>query len=286
MAHPEGAPALVNIDLNLLLVMGQRALSVAFLRYLLMAAPAYLIGYVLLADRLASRRIQARPVTWMQIGRETGLSLSSSAVFAAIDVAVLLLSLVGVMRLRVYEPAPALPAFAAYVALLLVIHDAYFYWAHRFLHWGPAYRFAHEMHHRSVNPTPFAAFAFHPVEAAVQYGFVPLVALVLPIPVMPVFVFGLLMTAMNVYGHSGLELLPNTFLRLPFARFLLTATHHDLHHSSVHYNFGFYTNVWDRWMRTNHPGYEQEFVRAASPRPLAPGASNETDTEARRPGAA
>lgn len=256
----------MNVDLDLLLVMGRRALSVAFLRYLLMAGPAFVCGYVWMRARLESRRIQSRAVSSAQVVREVGLSLSSSAVFAAIDVAVLLLSIKGVMHMRVYEPPPSLPAFTGCVVALLIVHDAYFYWAHRLLHWGPMFRLAHEAHHRSVNPTPFAAFAFHPIEAAIQYGFVPLVALVSPIPIMTVFVFGLIMTAMNVYGHSGLEVLPGSFLRLPFGRFLLTATHHDLHHSTVHYNFGFYTSVWDRLMGTNHPEYEREFLRAASGR--------------------
>ena len=81
---------------------------------------------------------------------------------------------------------------------------------------------------------------------------------------MPLFAFGIVMTAANAYGHSGIEILPKSFIRLPLCRFVLTATHHDLHHSSVGYNFGFYTSVWDRLMGTQHPDYEQEFVRAAS----------------------
>jgi len=177
---------------------------------------------------------------------------------------VMLLSLAGVMQLRVYGPTPGLPSFLAWVLLLLVIHDAYFYWAHRLTHWGPLFRLFHHVHHRSLNPTPFAAFAFHPVESAIQYGFIPIAALLLPIPLWPLFAFGIVMTAANIYGHSGLELMPKSFMRFAPCRLLLTATHHDLHHSSVHYNFGFYTSIWDRLMGTNHPAYEAEFERAAS----------------------
>ncbi len=34
------------------------------------------------------------------------------------------------------------------VALLDYLHDAWFYWTHRLLHWGPLYRHVHYIHHK------------------------------------------------------------------------------------------------------------------------------------------
>ena len=36
----------------------------------------------------------------------------------------------------------------ATVAALDVLHDAWFYWTHRLLHWRPLYRHVHYIHHR------------------------------------------------------------------------------------------------------------------------------------------
>jgi sterol desaturase/sphingolipid hydroxylase (fatty acid hydroxylase superfamily) len=265
-------PTAFSEQLALWLTMGKQALWVAAVRYLIIATPLFVLGYMLCARLLAGRRIQSRPVTTRQIVRELGWSLSTCVVFATIDVLVIVLSLAGVMRLRVVEPTPGLVEMVATVMLLLVVHDAYFYWQHRFLHWKPMFRIAHATHHRSLNPTPFATFAFHPIEAAVEYGYVPLLALFVPIHVMPLFVFGIVMTALNAYGHGGIELAPKGFVRHPVGRFLLTPTHHDLHHSSVDYNFGFYSSFWDRLMGTNHPRYAEEFGRVVSRRADEPAA--------------
>jgi Delta7-sterol 5-desaturase len=246
---------------TILLSMGRKAVTVAVVRYVLMAAPAFAIGYVIFRRAFLARRIQARTPTTAQIVRELGLSLSSSVIFAAIDVTVIICSVKGIMRFQVLEPAPGPLVLAGSVVLLLVLHDTYFYWAHRFLHWGPVFRIAHVAHHRSLNPTPFAAFSFHPIEAVIQYGFVPLIALVAPLHVMALLIFGLVMTALNVYGHGGIELSPRGFVRNPVGRFLLTPTHHDLHHTTVDYNYGFYSSVWDRLMGTNYPGYQAAFER-------------------------
>ena len=34
------------------------------------------------------------------------------------------------------------------VVLLDYLHDSWFYWTHRLLHWGPLYRHVHLLHHK------------------------------------------------------------------------------------------------------------------------------------------
>jgi sterol desaturase/sphingolipid hydroxylase (fatty acid hydroxylase superfamily) len=36
------------------------------------------------------------------------------------------------------------------VAALDLLHDAWFYWTHRLLHWRPLYKYVHWEHHRCV----------------------------------------------------------------------------------------------------------------------------------------
>ena len=54
--------------------------------------------------------------------------------------------------------------------LLMMIHDIYFYLTHRAMHNKKIYSVIHSIHHKSNNPTPWAAFSFHPIEAIIQIG--------------------------------------------------------------------------------------------------------------------
>jgi sterol desaturase/sphingolipid hydroxylase (fatty acid hydroxylase superfamily) len=247
-------PHTFSEQIVLFAAMARYAIAVAVVRYAVLAVAAFYACYVVFRARLAQRHI-AREIFW---------SLASCTIFGLIDVAVTLLSVTGYMQARVLDPSPAWPEFVGTVIVLLVVHDAYFYWAHRLMHWRPLYRLAHATHHRSTQPTPFAAFAFHPVEAVIEYAFVPIVALLAPIHVLPLLVFGVIMTAMNVYAHLGIELMPSSFIERGLGRVLLTPTHHDLHHTMPQYDFAFYFNIWDRLMGTLNPSYEAEFARVTS----------------------
>jgi sterol desaturase/sphingolipid hydroxylase (fatty acid hydroxylase superfamily) len=55
-------------------------------------------------------------------------------------------------RTRLYDGpiagAPAVLYVLAAVVALDYLHDAWFYWTHRLLHWRPLYRWVHWEHHR------------------------------------------------------------------------------------------------------------------------------------------
>ena len=73
-------------------------------------------------------------------------------------------------------------AYAGLSLLVLVLaHDTWFYWTHRLMHRRGLFRWTHLAHHRSVAPTPWAAYSFAPAEALVQAVFLPLILLVLPL---------------------------------------------------------------------------------------------------------
>jgi Delta7-sterol 5-desaturase len=230
-------------------------LGADFLRYTLTAGAVWLLVDVLLVRRLRSRRIldgQTRPG---QIGREFGYSVSTVVIFAANGLMIWLLHSAG--RLRLYDDIAALgwPWWWASLGLILVAHDAYFYWTHRLLHAAPVFRYMHARHHASTHPTPWAAYAFHPVEALVQAVFLPLFLLVVPTHGAVVGVFLLHMIVRNAIGHCSHELLPWQATRHGWLRWIAPVSHHHFHHARNRGNFGLYFTWWDRWCGTEDRQY-------------------------------
>ncbi len=60
-----------------------------------------------------------------------------------------------------------LPKWYFYLSfpLIVVIHDAYFYWTHYLMHKSRFLYQFHKKHHLSSDATPLDVFAFHPVSA-------------------------------------------------------------------------------------------------------------------------
>jgi sterol desaturase/sphingolipid hydroxylase (fatty acid hydroxylase superfamily) len=134
----------------------------------------------------------------------------------------------------------------ASIPLTLLIHDAYFYWIHRLMHLPIFYRKIHLTHHRSVNPSPWAAYAFHPLEAVLEAGIMPILLIIMPLHPISFFGFVTAMLVFNVYGHLGYELFPRKIYDHPLGKWLNTSIYHNLHHEKFHGNYGLYFTIWDR----------------------------------------
>lgn len=247
--------------------------AVIALRYLVVAGGAFLLFHRSARFARSPQRL-APAADLRQIRRELGASLSTALVFTAMGVLVLLARRGG--------HVPAAPAslvahkglwFAGSLVLMLLVHDFYFYWAHRLMHVKGLYERVHLVHHKSVDPSPLSAFAFHPTEAVLEA--LPVFAMLLLVPVSPwaVFAFQLLSLGINVYGHLGVEFTPSWWLDRWPGKLFNTTTHHHLHHRSNKYDFGLYLNVWDRWFGTNHPEYAARF-REVTERESLPSGNN------------
>jgi sterol desaturase/sphingolipid hydroxylase (fatty acid hydroxylase superfamily) len=127
------------------------------------------------------------------------------------------------------------------------------------MHWRPLFKIAHKTHHLSTNPTPFAAYAFHPIEAVVEIGIIPLISFTMPYHPVALAAFSIYAIILNVTGHLGFELFPKGFASHRIFKWHNTSTHHNMHHRLVKCNYGLYFNIWDRLMKTNHPEYEKSF---------------------------
>jgi Delta7-sterol 5-desaturase len=213
------------------------------------------------------RIIQNRRATPADYRREILASFSSVVVYALVATPSLWLRSNG-YAVGQYQGSGSAIEIAAYVIVLLIVHDAYFYWTHRALHTRRLYKW-HRLHHRTITPTPFAAYAFEWREAIVQALMPTIWICLVPTPFWAMFIFLGIMILRNVWGHSGAELHHAGFADHWFWGLFTTATHHDLHHSgNFGCNFGLYFTWWDRICGTEHPRY-REIYREITSRPRA-----------------
>ncbi len=233
------------------------------LRYLLAAGMVSYILFKVLATWSAGRKIQSKNATRQDIKREVLYSLSTTAVYATIALFTIELSKLGFFQ--VYKNITEMGWFYTLVSFpfMLIMHDAYFYWAHRFMHMRKVFRFAHKVHHLSHTPTPWAAYSFAPIEAAIMAIFMPIMLWLVPLHPSVIFSFLAFMIVRNAMGHSGIEFHHHTWVDGPLD-FITTTTHHDLHHQKLNGNYGLYFTWWDRMMGTEHSNYKAEFKKAVA----------------------
>lgn len=245
--------------LSPLLMLGIVA-ALVFVRYLVFAGTALLAVHAN-RQRLAARRIQDKPFTRAQMMRELGYSALSALVFAGFG-AVLFAANSEFGFSRIYNDIAERGWlwFGVSIPLALLVHDFYFYWAHRLMHSRALFRRVHRVHHLSTNPSPLAAFAFHPLEAVLEaLGFAVVIAVV-PLHPIALLIVSTAMIGFNVIGHLGYELFPPGLASHPVFGLINTATSHNLHHASYRCNYGLYTLIWDRLFGTLHPLYAARYA--------------------------
>lgn len=232
-------------------------MSVLALRYFMVAGIFFAIFYVVRKKFWTHRRIQNRAHKDGQYRQEIKYSLSTMFIFSVIAIGILAFKEHTFMYHTIsdYGWGYLLVSFP----VVLVVHDAYFYWMHRLMHHPRLYRIIHRTHHLSHNPSPWAAFSFHPIEAVVEAGIFPLLVFTMPLHPLVIFSFLLFMMVLNVIGHLGYEIYPKNWTRHWFGRWQNTSTHHNMHHELVKGNYGLYFNWWDKWMGTNHVDYQERF---------------------------
>jgi len=243
-------------------------LSEDILRYVIFSGGVYLFLNIMLAVRLASRKIRGKNPPKGQIRREILASIRTMIIFATVGFIVLFGAQAGFMRLYFSVADYGLWYLIISSIVIIVLHDGYFYWAHRVLHRPRIFRIAHRLHHKSNNPTPFTAFAFDVGEALANAAFLPLVLLVMPLHPLTIFIFSNHMMLRNALGHSGYEIFPSLANGRPMFDWMTTVTHHDMHHAHAGWNLGLYFTWWDRWMGTEHPQYHDRFKAVVGGRRL------------------
>ncbi len=242
----------------------QHILLTDFLRYFIAAGTAYLVFWVIFKKQWAHRIIQQKPLQAKRMWSEFGYSMSTVVIFTIIGFGIVSLKRAGFTLIYNDLAEYGWAWFFVSIALMLLLHDAYFYWTHRLLHHPKIFRYVHLVHHRSTNPSPWAAYSFHPIEAVVEAGIFALIVFTIPAHGLALLTFLLYMIARNVLGHLGIEFLPKNFIKNRWVNWQTTTTHHDLHHKHFNGNYGLYFTWWDRWCGTEQAGYQQAFEEVTS----------------------
>ena len=238
--------------------------SVILLRYLIIAAIAFLIYYIIKRNSWLYKKIQQRFPRPSDYGREIFFSVITSVIFTAIGL-IVFVSPASRFTQAYYKIADyGVPYFIISIFLMILVHDTYFYWTHRWMHRRSVFRWFHKVHHLSTNPSPWAAFAFHPLEAVVEGSIIAVIAVLFPVHPLAIGIFLLFMMTYNVYGHLGYELYPKGFSKSKFGKWINTSINHNLHHQHFNGNYGLYFLWWDRWMGTVQPDYDTRFDEVKS----------------------
>ncbi|WP_291864755.1 sterol desaturase family protein [Bradyrhizobium sp.] len=233
------------------------------LRYVIGAGGTFLVINVLLGRYVAGRKIRSQWPAPEQMAREILASLRTVLIFSLAGLSIAFAAQLDWLNLYMDPAARGWPYFALNVAVLIVAHDAWFYWTHRVMHQPRLYRWFHRLHHRSNNPSPWTSYSFDASEAVVNAIYLPLALMLMPTSILAAFVFTAHMMLRNAVGHCGYEVFPAGKDCRPLFDWLTTVTHHDLHHARAGTNFGLYFTFWDRLMGTEDPSYYAAFARAS-----------------------
>ncbi|MBE9661972.1 sterol desaturase family protein [Mucilaginibacter myungsuensis] len=246
-----------------------KAFAISTIRYFLIAGVAFLLCYTLFGRKLIANKIQPKLAARKDFIREILHSIQTTAVLTVVGM-IVIMSPVRNYTLM-YTDINEYPIWWIYacVPFALIIHDTYFYWMHRTLHHPRLFKYTHLLHHKSTNPSPWASYSFHFIEAWTEGAVLIFIVCLIPMHRAGVMLFLLTSFTINVYGHLGYEVVPLWFRRTLAFQFFNTSVHHNMHHSKFKGNYGLYFRVWDRVMGTEHPDYVQEFDRVQAQRVAA-----------------
>ncbi len=157
-------------------------------------------------------------------------------------------------RLPTVEYANPLYHFAMFY-VVIAWSTAHFYFVHRFLHYGPVYRVAHELHHRNVNTGPWTGISMHPLEHSVYFTVFVLWWFV---PVHPIVIIltGFFQGLSPAISHSGFDFIKAGRLRLSTGDW-----YHQLHHQYFNFNYGNTPTPFDRLFDSWHDGSKASLER-------------------------
>lgn len=144
-------------------------------------------------------------------------------------------------------PFPSVYKMAYQIAIFFVIEDAWHYWMHRAMHWGPLYKNIHKIHHQYSAPFGLAAEYASPIEVMVLgFGTVgsPIIwtCITGDLHILTMYIWIVLRVCQAIDAHSGYELPWSLHHFLPF---WAGAEHHDVHHERFIGNYASSFRWWD-----------------------------------------
>lgn len=234
---------------------------ISSLRYFLFTGIFFGVFYSFFKTKFEAAKIQDKKATKKDFCREIFQSLQSNLVLTFFGILVFFTPLRDYTLVYTSVFQFRLLWIPISLLLCLVIHDTYFYWMHRILHNKKIFRFTHLVLHKSVNPTPFTSYSFHFLEAITEGLVLFIIVFLIPIHPIALISFGLIGFVINIYGHLGYEIMPQSFRNSYLFKIINSSVYHNLHHKKFNGNYSLYFRFWDRLMRTENPDYELEYDR-------------------------
>jgi len=222
--------------------------------------PFFLVFWVLYKERFQPRRIQPKRNRFsLSIRRELKYSIISLCIFTVIDALIYLAQLKGYTKLYTDVDKYGWAYLVFSVILIIFLHDALFYFIHRFMHHPKIYNRVHKLHHLSTDPSPFAAFSFHPLEALCEASIYVIFAFLFPVHMAALWAWQIIQVTLNVIAHLGYEIYPENFNRHWLFKFKTPSTHHNMHHAKVNGNYGLYFTWLDKLFKTEFKDYNETY---------------------------
>jgi Delta7-sterol 5-desaturase len=214
-------------------------------KYALIMGIPYVIFYIIKPEWAQKFKIQKPDRAKTQILTELKYSTTTLVIQTFFLGIIYLLDEKKIIQMNSHLNLNDVYAFLLYFA----IYDPYFYFLHRFLHQSWLYKNIHVIHHKSMNPTPWASYSFHPIEAILNLLYL-FPFLFMANVSWPMFIFLLILTDIgNLAGHLGFDFFSDGKL----TQFITTPTHHNQHHQMPKSNYGLYLRCWDQMFKTmNH----------------------------------
>jgi sterol desaturase/sphingolipid hydroxylase (fatty acid hydroxylase superfamily) len=231
--------------------------------YFIFASVTFFLFYVVLRKPMWFRKIQQKMPSFNDYRRDVLYSLVSIIISA---ITIVLTFYIGRDYNNVYRDIDQYSTvyYLFTFVWMFFVHDTYFYWMHRAMHHPLLFKRVHLIHHKSTNPSPWTAYAFHPFEAIAESCILPIIAFTLPVHISAVIFFFVFQISYNVYGHLGFEILPKGFHKTRIGRLMNTSTAHNIHHLKFKGNYGLYSLIWDRLMGTVREDYDATYEKVTS----------------------
>ena len=232
---------------------------ITIIRYSILAGIPFLFFYKFFKNKFIKNKIQEKVAGNKEFRSEFIHSAQASIILAAVGFLFIFTPLKNYTL--IYTKISMYPVWWIPVSLLLalILHDTYFYWMHRLLHHKTIFPIAHVIHHKSTNPSPWASYSFHFIEAFTEALILPIILFTLPIQPITLFLFSFVSFFINVYGHLGFEIAPKWFRKSFLFEVINSSVYHNLHHRKFKGNYALYFRIWDRLLKTEHPDYVAEY---------------------------
>ncbi|KAE8377861.1 hypothetical protein BDV26DRAFT_262840 [Aspergillus bertholletiae] len=174
-----------------------------------------------------------------QISMEIAQAVSAMPVMAALTVPFFLAEVREYTKLYDFSSQAPFPLYTyLQYPIFIAFTDFGIYWVHRGEHHPKVYKHLHKPHHKWIISTPFASYAFHPVDGWAQslsYHIFPILFPLQKVAYLGLFVF---VTIWTVMIHDGEYALDSPVVN--------GSACHTIHHYYFNYNYGQFLTIWDR----------------------------------------